>query len=581
MRDYAKLYQSLLEDLGPLADSSDFIRSDMLPKEAAAFSLMNSLYKKLSPFGDSKDADANALKLFLELNTSIGEFVEPRDSEANSYLYDLFKDEMYKALVPGPDEPQFDVDFIGENMGVGPGASIGTNSDNFYTKMFDSPLTATDPYLIALFRAAISRTDSWAEAEKLRFQRFGNLIVEGNRLFFAKKNALVSRTCCTEASANMLMQSALGAFVEQRLAKCFGIRLDKQPDVNRRLARLGSLNGIYCTIDLKSASDSISWSFCQKVIPRSLLGFFRLFRSPVTILPNGDTVDLNMISTMGNGFTFPLQTLMFACAVKAVYVSKGITPDARSDEPNFGVFGDDIVVVKEAYHTVCGLLSRFGFIVNDGKSFSDGPFRESCGFDYHNGYPIRGVYIKTLETPQGVYSAYNRLARWSAVHRIPLVRCLRLLREWARFYPIPFSEADDAGFKVPSALKPTSVNEEDWTIYKKMAPRPTQRRIPRNTTESKEFGFEDFNPHGWLTCFLGGYAHNPDRDLNSESDRCDNRPVVFDYDRIGYRPKQNDFLPRYPKKSLIPYWDYFGAEDPRFPRGSFQDWKVLVELSHI
>ena len=581
MRDYAKLYQSLLDDLGPLAASADFIRSDMTSKEAAAYSLMNSLYKKLSPNGDSKIADENALRLFREINASIGEFVEPRDSEASSYLYDLFKDEMYKALVPGPDEPQFDVDFIGENMGVGPGAAIGTNSDNFYTKLFDSPMTATDPYLIALYRAAISRTESWAEAGKLRFQQFGDLIVEGNRLFFAKKNALVSRTCCTEASANMLMQKALGAFIEQRLEKCFGIRLDTQPDINRRLARLGSLNGVLCTIDLKSASDSISWSFCQKVIPRSLLGFFRLFRSPSTILPDGSKVDLNMISTMGNGFTFPLQTLMFACAVKAVYIAKGITPDAYSDDPNYGVFGDDIVVVRDAYHSVCKLLTAFGFIVNDGKSFIDGPFRESCGFDFHNGYPIRGVYIKTLETPQGVYSAYNRLARWSAVHRIPLVRCLRLLRGWARFYPIPFSESDDAGFKVPSALKPRSVNADDWTIYKKMAPRSTVRRIPRDSTESKKFGFEGFNPHGWTVCFLGGYAHNPVRKSNLNPNRRDSRPDVFDYDQIGYRPKQDDFVPRFPKKSLIPWWDYFGADDPRFPRESFRDWKVLVELAHI
>jgi hypothetical protein len=145
----------------------------------------------------------------------------------------------------------------------------------------------------------------------------------------------------------MLIQKALGAFLESCLAKSFGVSLKTQPDHNRELARIGSVDGSFGTIDLQSASDSISWSLVQRICPSNLLGFFRQARSERTVLPDGSEIDLNMISTMGNGFTFPIQTIIFACAVRFVASLMGL--ELNFPKTQFGVFCDDIISKKKAY----------------------------------------------------------------------------------------------------------------------------------------------------------------------------------------------------------------------------------------
>jgi hypothetical protein len=157
-----------------------------------------------------------------------------------------------------------------------------------------------------------------------------------------------------------------------------------------------------------------------------------------------------MVSTMGNGFTFPLQTLLFSAVVSAVYEERGIPLlPVNSKEPNWSVFGDDIVVRSDAFDRVVHILDLFGFRVNAEKSFNKGPFRESCGCDFFKGHMVRGVYLKHLSTAQDTYVAFNKLVRWSARTKIPLGSTLQYLLKKAPFVGVPFWESDDAGFKVP------------------------------------------------------------------------------------------------------------------------------------
>jgi hypothetical protein len=81
-------------------------------------------------------------------------------------------------------------------------------------------------------------------------------------------------------------------------------------------------------------------------------------------------------SSMGNGSTFGLETLIFASLCHAVGAKKYL------------VYGDDIVVDKSVVDGLLPLLDDAGFLVNDRKSFFSGPFRESCGGNYHAGEDI-------------------------------------------------------------------------------------------------------------------------------------------------------------------------------------------------
>lgn len=575
MRDYAMIHRLLLADLeGQRA--SPFFTSDMTLEQAFSLNMENSFFKKLSPTeGVSATASKNSLDKFLRINDRIADRFSPEiHSEVDSLLMDYWSSYFREVLdfdFSG-DLDNFDLEFIRDNFKVGPGASIAAESRNFYTKVFDSELSSTSPWLFAFYRAAISESDLWAKAEMQRFNKFGNLIVEGNRLFFVPKNAEIGRTCCTEPLLNMMFQQALCAFLERRLFAYFRISLDTQPAFNRNLARIGSLFGTFGTIDSVSASDSISWSLMQQKIPSNLLGYFRIFRSETTVLPDGKKVTLKMISTMGNAFTFPLQTIIFACAVKAVYKLKGLTFSSPQDD--YGVFGDDIVVKTDAYDSVVRLLSILGFEVNDTKSFNVGPFRESCGEDYFNGIDIRGVYITSLETDCDVYSAINRLNRWTARSKVPLSRTVCYLRSLLqRPFIIPFSGADHEGLKCPFNRTRPKVDSRYWFSFRKISIRASYDTVPENKKDSIKLGFRDYNLYGWATTVLGRYARGDDISYRDPDDPLFRHRVgecqVF---RIPNRENPGSKRRIKVVRDSIPFWDWAGSEPLR--GFTVKDWEV-------
>jgi len=569
MQDYATIFDSLLSDLRGFGDPG-FMSSDMSPEAARAFSLRNSFYKKLSPLGQSPEADATALEKFKVINKGVkdADGILP-ESEVESLLWDYFRDNMRKVLdFDVSDEVNFDLEFIRGHFSGGPGASLGCDSESFYTKFFASRITATSEYLVTLYRAAISGSDTWSRAEKQRDERFGHEIVEGNKLFFVPKTSEISRTCCTEPFLNMLIQKAVGAFVEYRLARHFGISLRTQPDNNRELARIGSIDGSFGTIDLTSASDSMSWSLVQRVVPQNLLGYLRLSRCESTILPDGTKMDLRMISTMGNGFTFPLQSVIFACAVRSVYQLQGLT--CSCPKTQFGVFGDDIVVRAQAYASVVRLLTLLGFEVNEKKSFNVGMFRESCGEDWYRGHNIRGIYIRSLETRSEVYSAINRLNKWSALAGIPLPETVSLLKELVgnKTLFVPPSEADDAGIQVPFSLTVPKVTNAYWFAYRKSVNVKRRRKVPLDAQESKDLGYAEYNQYGWAIATLGGYTRRDDPGYYPGPDGLLN-PICLE-DKTSWlmlRDYPGDLRRYKVVRTSIPFWDWPGLVADNLVKG--------------
>lgn len=561
MYPYKGLFDAFLSDI---ASAGDYVlgaplSSDMDTKEVRCQMLHRSLYKKLEPKGTSPEANERALKKFLAINAAISTdpFEFAVESEQDSVFWDYFRDNVLKCLRPS--DETFDLEYIRQKFTAGPGSSLKCVNESFYTKLFNSRITTTSEYLLALYRAAISESDTWSLAEMQRDTRFGHEVVSGNRLFFVPKTAEISRTCCTEPLVNMLIQQALGAFLESCLAKSFGVSLKTQPDFNRKLARVGSLDGSFGTIDLQSASDSISMSLVRRIVPGNLLGFFELSRSRSAVLPDGSEVDLNMISTMGNGFTFPLQTVIFSCAVRAVYQMMNL--DSHCPRTQFGVFGDDIIVRKDAYEFLIRGLTKLGFQVNVDKSFNTGSFRESCGHDWYAGDFVRGVYIRSLETVSDVYSAINRLNRWSALAGVRLPNTIGFLRMGIkRELKIPFSEAIDGGIQVPFNQTVPKVDNAYWFKYRVLARKQRRLKVPETKEDSVLSGYEDFNPYGWAVTFLGGYARREDRTFKSEQ-REPQEGHGCSYPSAFMTPRDVDGSSRTKVvRKSIPYWDWRGPE---------------------
>lgn len=556
MRDYARLYSQLLSDLEFDSCPPSVYYSDYSPEDAAKVSLANSFYKKLCPLGNTKTADKAALEKFLDINRSITElpFEFVASNEVESCFWDYFKHHLNMCLEPHESLKNLDLDFIREHMGPGPGAAQKADSSTLHTKLFEGEMSYYNQDMIRLYRAAIVETGFWCDAEMRRFQKYGFTIVRGNKIFFAPKNAEISRVCGTEANLECLLQKAIGRFLEYRAEKYFGINLSTQPEYNRKLARKGSIDGSIGTIDLVSASDYISLSLLNAALEPGKLKYLILAtRSGSAVLPDGSEEKLRMVSTMGNGFTFPLQTIIFASVVRACYQLMGIPSNCPRTE--FGVFGDDICVHSRAYEFVCQMLTKIGFKVNVGKSFNSGPFRESCGEDYHFGSNIRGVYIKSLETPQQVYSAINRLNRWAARHGVRINSVMQTLYSWVRDIRTPLSESDDAGIHVPFVLTRPKVDNAYWFKYRAYV----RRRSAVKQPEPDDIQATPFNPDGIAVGILSGSLRRRDVVLTNplQLDWTDDSAWKHDWslsyslrDRMGVRARYQIV------NRNIPYWDW-------------------------
>lgn len=543
MVDYQALWGHLRGDLSPYYTSEVCYTSDMSLKTVYAKGLADSFYKKLCPTTSSESADAAALEKFKAVNARIpdGKFDFSADDEADASFYSYFKSNLNRCVGFDIGDRNYDLDFIRSHMDVGPGAAQKADASHIVSKLFEGEMSYNGPeFLIALYRAAIVDTGSWADAEMHRFTRFGFTKVDGTKIFFAKKNAEISRTCGTESNLGMLFQKSLGAYFEYRLFKHFGINLSVQADFNKSLARIGSIDGSFGTIDLVSASDSVN---TQLVLDSFDDGFHKsimmMCRSELAILPNSEKLVLKMISTMGNGFTFPLQTIIFASAVKSVYQLMGYPCADPSSQ--FGVFGDDIIVRREAYVYLARMLAKLGFEVNEAKSFNNGPFRESCGGDFYNGHNVRGIYISSLETPQLVCSAINRLLRWSARSGIKLHKTIEWLLQLVPKAPyVPPSESDEAGLHVPFRSTIPVVTDAYWYRY-----RYYKRRLRKIVVAEPDCCP---NPHGMAVGFLSGHIRRPDvsiRDLVRSRHEGPHHEVPWCYQDIHYTPRSTDDVERY------------------------------------
>ncbi len=237
----------------------------------------------------------------------------------------------------------------------------------------------------------------------------GSLVLQevpGNVMFTVPKNANIDRVACKEPDINMLMQKGLGNHIRECLLRT-GINLRDQSR-NRYLAHLGSVTDNLSTLDLSSASDSVTTELCQLILPEIWFSTLDSVRSHVTII-DGVEHRNHMFSSMGNGFTFELESLLFYVLARATAMFTGT-------RGTISVYGDDIICPKGMSHDLAWVLSWFGFSVNSDKSCFEGPLRESCGGHYYRGLDITPFYIREpITSMDKLIHVANSLRKWAEI----------------------------------------------------------------------------------------------------------------------------------------------------------------------
>lgn len=257
-------------------------------------------------------------------------------------------------------------------------------------------------------RAIISLTPRWWEQMMHVSLTEPTLsLTVGNVVFTVPKSSDIDRAAAKEPDLNVYLQKGIGKHIRARL-KLFGIDLDDQ-SINQEYAYRGSLDGSLATLDLSSASDSVTWVLCKELLPWQWFDVMSDLRSPRGVLPGGKVIEWEMFSSMGNGFTFELESLLFYALTRAVcYHTR--TPGSIS------VYGDDIIIPTRAAYTLRRVLGWCGFKVNTSKSYWDGAFRESCGKHYYAGLDVTPFYCKKpIDTVQRAIWFANKLKAWCQV----------------------------------------------------------------------------------------------------------------------------------------------------------------------
>lgn len=300
-----------------------------------------------------------------------------------------------------------DLNFVSNNFRFGPGSTSACKGEDVVLSRKMTSRWDVTPSLLPYYRAIVPFQET--------FRPSGGNIVRGNKVTFVPKNSKTDRAIAIEPHGNIFVQLGIGALIRKRLLK-YGIDLKDQKFKNRLRVQFDK----YCaTIDLSSASDTVSYNLVEYLLPPRWFELLSICRSSYSFV-NDEWVPLQKFSSMGNGYTFELETLIFLAICLA------------NDCWDADVFGDDIIVNREDASDVVATLELLGFSVNENKTFLAGKFYESCGVDVYSGVNVRPFFLK------GKYETYDlaviRIAnaiRLYASHRNHLYGCdSRFLRVW-------------------------------------------------------------------------------------------------------------------------------------------------------
>lgn len=251
-------------------------------------------------------------------------------------------------------------------------------------------------------------------------------VVDGNSIITVPKNYKTDRTIAIEPCMNMYIQKGIGRVIRRRLSRV-GVNLNDQ-SINQRAAREGSLTGQLATLDLSMASDTVSAELVRWLLPIEWLEALEQCRSPLGVLPSGNLIQYQKFSSMGNGYTFELESLIFwAIAQECAHPFNRLEKDT-----SICVYGDDIVIPTHLYGPLVERLAEVGFTANPSKSYDSGPYRESCGKHYFLGIDITPFYVrKPVRILFRLFLCHNNVYRWAETAGLEVSSILEQLKNLA------------------------------------------------------------------------------------------------------------------------------------------------------
>lgn len=323
-------------------------------------------------------------------NFSVGRF-PPWAGRVYSIL-DRARDKILSILGVVPELEKLDFTF-------GPGANYGVRGDTSSYSKLHSTLECTRT-LLPLLPDFLGEFPGWIDGCEADVS-----IVQGSELTLVPKDAKTDRPICIEPLLNGLGQKGIGAYLKGRLLR-HGIDLRDQ-SINQRLAAEAYSRGL-ATVDFSSASDTISYTLVWSLLPTAWAEFLDHFRCP-RYQVDETWYNFQKYSSMGNAYTFELETLIFYSLASATMQELGIRPQAGF---NVSVYGDDVIIPREAFDLYQQVCEVAGFRVNQDKSFHHGSFFESCGGDYFQGHLVTPFRVKsTLDQPEAIYLLANNCVR--------------------------------------------------------------------------------------------------------------------------------------------------------------------------
>lgn len=200
------------------------------------------------------------------------------------------------------------------------------------------------------------------------------------------------------------------------MARCEYLEGKDPQERHRRMALAGSVDGSLATLDLRDASDLVSWNQVCSVFPLPVQAQLERARSEQWVDPHDHTDgDVYMFGGMGNACTFIVETLMFHAACHAIARYHGIK------HPRISVYGDDIICSGELAEVIMRnrIFEEFGWHINPSKSYwsRSSRFRESCGVQAFNGEDVTLLrYMGGYDGPGGLFALRDLIDHAGASH---------------------------------------------------------------------------------------------------------------------------------------------------------------------
>lgn len=215
-----------------------------------------------------------------------------------------------------------------------------------------------------------------------------------SRVVFVPKTWKKLRGISAEpAGLQFFQQAVLGKLIEaiDSTPLRFVINLQDQ-GASRTMALKGSRDGSLATIDLSSASDSVTLQIVKDVFGSSDLCRWLLATRSTHTLLGQESLKIFKFAPMGSACCFPVECLLFAgIALASAAKHHGSSSVNYRD---FRVYGDDIICPSAFAHDIMDDLVLMGFSVNTDKSYHSGDYRESCGMDAWCGMDVTPLKIK-------------------------------------------------------------------------------------------------------------------------------------------------------------------------------------------